>query len=148
MSRERLLIEGNFRDEELAMNGKLVEKPQEELTTIEPTRSAPMFAPRFDIVETEHELTLYGDLPGVQQDQLDVRYENEQLLVHGKVLPRSEEITFVRQEFEVGDFHRTFSIGESVDAARISAEVRNGVLIIHLPKSEAVKPKRIPVKAV
>ncbi len=117
-------------------------------TEAEPTRQAPIYQPRFDIVENDSELTLYGDLPGVEDKQLDIRYENQQLIIHGTVPPRNPEVNFLHQEYGVGDFQRTFAIGESVDAKKISAEVHNGVLVIHLPKTEAVKPKRIKVKAV
>jgi HSP20 family protein len=47
----------------------------------------------------------------------------------------------------VGDYHRSFTIGEAIDAEKISAEMHNGVLTLHLPKSEKVKPRRIEVKA-
>jgi HSP20 family protein len=130
------------------MTGVLAEKSREEIAAPEPTREAPIFTPHFDIVETDQELKLYGDLPGVQQAQLDIRYENEQLIVHGKMPPRSEGVTFLRQEYGIGDLHRTFSIGEAIDATKIVAEIHNGVLTIHLPKTEEVKPRRITVNAV
>ncbi len=114
----------------------------------EPTRDTPSYQPRFDILESEQELTLYGDLPGVEQAQLDIRYENEQLIIHGKIQERYQNLQLLRQEYGIGDFHRSFSIGESIDATKISAEVQNGVLVIHLPKTEAVKPKRIEVKSI
>jgi HSP20 family protein len=130
------------------MTGTLKEQPREEPAKAEPTRQAPMFTPRFDIVETDEELTLYGDLPGVRQEQIDLRYEDEQLVIRGKVADRLEGITFLRQEYGVGDFYRAFTIGETIDAGKINAEMRNGVLTVHLPKTEAVKPRRIEVKAV
>lgn len=114
----------------------------------EPTRQVPLFQPRFDITENESELTLYGDLPGVKQDDVDVRYEHEQLIIQGRVAARNEGLQMLRQEYGIGDFQRTFSIGESIDAAAITAEIHNGVLVVHLPKAEACKPKRIEVKAV
>ncbi|QDS91765.1 Spore protein SP21 [Roseimaritima multifibrata] len=114
----------------------------------EPTRQVPLFQPRFDITENENELTLYGDLPGVQQDELDIRYENEQLHISGKVAARNQELQVLHQEYGIGDFQRTFTIGESIEADAINAEVHNGVLIVHLPKAEAAKPKRITVKAI
>lgn len=128
------------------MNHSVTERPREEVAEL--TREVPLFSPRFDIVETENEMILFGDLPGVGQDQLDVQYENDQLIVHGHVEPRYESESMLRQEYEMGDFHRTFSIGPAIDAEKISAELHNGVLKIHLPKSEAVKPKRIEIKAV
>lgn len=117
-------------------------------TSAEPTRQIPLFQPYFDITESENELTLYGDLPGVKQDELDVRYENEQLIIQGRVAGRNDGLQMLRQEYGIGDFQRTFRIGESIDAAAITAEVHNGVLVVHLPKAEACKPKRIAVKAV
>jgi HSP20 family molecular chaperone IbpA len=123
-------------------------KPRGAQSNAERTREAPIYQPRFDIVETDNELTLYGDMPGVEESHLDIRYENEQLSIDGKVPPRNEDVTFLRQEYGVGDFHRSFTIGESIDNEKITAEVHNGVLVVHLPKAEAVKPKRIAVKAV
>jgi HSP20 family molecular chaperone IbpA len=116
-------------------------------TSAEPTRQVPIFSPRFDIVETETELQLYGDMPGVPQQDLDVRYENEQLLIHGKVPNRNEGRRFVREEYGVGDFHRTFTVGEAIDTEGITAELRNGVLIIRLPKTKELRPRRIQVKS-
>jgi HSP20 family protein len=117
-------------------------------STGEPTRQAPLFQPRFDITENESELTLLGDLPGVKQDDLDIRYENDQLTIQGRVAARNEGLQMLRQEYGIGDFQRTFVIGESIDADAINAEMHNGVLTVHLPKAEAAKPKRIAVKAV
>ena len=104
------------------------------------------FVPRFDIWEGDDELLLVGDLPGVAPDGLDVRFENRELTIHGKVSPRHEGIKFLYGEYGIGDFYRTFAIGEAVDTDRISAEMHDGVLTVHLPKSEKVKPRRITVK--
>ena len=104
------------------------------------------FVPRFDIWEGDHELLLYGDLPGVAVEDLDIRFENHELTILGRVQPRYEG-EFLSAEYAMGDFHRTFSVGESIDAEKISAEMHNGVLKLHLPKSEKVKPRRIEVKA-
>lgn len=130
------------------MANTTVSQSQPTESDVERTRDVPVYRPRFDIIETNDELTLYGDLPGVEESQLDVRYENEQLIIHGKLKSRTEGVKFLRQEYGVGDFHRTFLIGESVNAAKIEAEVHNGVLVVHLPKAEAAKPKRIQVRAV
>jgi HSP20 family molecular chaperone IbpA len=114
----------------------------------ESTREMPTYQPLFDILESENELTLYGDLPGVGPESLDIKYENEQLTVCGRVAPRNEGLEVVRQEYGVGDFVRVFAIGEAINAEAISAEVHNGELVVHLPKAELAKPKRIAVKAV
>jgi hypothetical protein len=73
---------------------------------------------------------------------LDVRFENPVLTIHGKVSPRHDDIKFLHGEYGIGDFHRTFTIGEAIDTERISAELKNGVLTVHLPKNEKVKPRR------
>lgn len=105
------------------------------------------FSPRFDIWEGEDELILYGDLPGVDPDGLDIQFENRQLTIHGKVCRRGDGVNYLYSEYGVGDFHRSFTIGEAINSEAISAELRHGVLTLHLPKSEEAKPRRIEVKA-
>ncbi|MHB8864867.1 MAG: Hsp20/alpha crystallin family protein [Pirellulaceae bacterium] len=123
-------------------------KQQEsEVATVERTRGGLTYSPRIDIWETENELVLYADMPGVRADDLEIQFENRELRIHGKVRPRHENINFLYGEYGIGDFYRTFTIGESIDAEGISAEVRDGVLKLHLPKTEAVKPRRITVKS-
>jgi HSP20 family molecular chaperone IbpA len=117
----------------------------DEVTRAEQTYGG-VISPRFDIWETDDELVLYGDLPGVAPDDLDIQFENRALTIHGKVDVRHENVNFLYGEYGVGDFYRSFTVGEAVDAANISAELNNGVCIIHLPKSEAAKPRRIEIK--
>ncbi len=131
------------------MSDSLVNKEAQgtEVTTAERTRSGQTYSPRFDILETDEELVLYGDLPGVEPEGLDIRFENHELTVHGKVEPRHDDINFLYGEYGIGDFYRSFSIGETVDSGKITAELKNGVLTLHLPKTESAKPRRIEVKA-
>lgn len=124
-----------------------------ELQKKEPRAAAPgaeatravTFTPRVDIVETENELLLFADLPGVKPADVDVRFENGELTVHGRAAPRHAGGDYLFYEYGVGDFHRAFAITPDVDASRISAELKQGVLTVHLPKSEAVKPRKIAV---
>jgi len=111
------------------------------------THDVVTYTPRVDIAETSDELLLYADLPGVAPEDLDVRYENKELTIDGKVSPRQEGVRYLGHEYGVGHFHREFSIGEAIDPEKICAELQNGVLTVHLPKSDAVKPRRIEVKA-
>lgn len=131
------------------MSDTLVKKEEQpaEVATVERTRSGHTYSPRFDIWEAEEELILYGDLPGVSPENLDIQFENRELTIHGKVEPRHADINFLYGEYGIGDFYRTFTIGEAIDAEKISAELKNGVLTLHLPKTEAVKPRRIEVKS-
>jgi HSP20 family molecular chaperone IbpA len=126
-----------------AMTG--IEKEMGEVSRPESTYQT-TFVPRFDIWEGEEELLLYGDLPGVKPEDLDVRFENREVTIHGKVGPRYERVRLLEGEYEIGDFHRKFAIGEAIDAEKISAEMHNGVLTLHLPKTEQVKPRHIEVK--
>ena len=117
------------------------------VAVVERTRNGVTFTPRFDILESGDELMLYGDLPGVVSEDLDVRFENEHLIIHGKVHPRHEGREHIYGEYDVGDFYREFRISEAVDPDKIAAELKNGVLKVHLPKAESLKPRRIEVKS-
>ncbi len=132
------------------MADTMVNKEQQpvDVATVERTRSGQVYSPRFDIVETDNELVLFGDLPGVTAESLDIQYENNILTIYGKVEPRHENINFLYGEYGIGDFYRQFTIGEAIDSSRISAELHNGVLTLHLPKTDAVKPRRIEIKTV
>jgi HSP20 family molecular chaperone IbpA len=119
---------------------------QGEVATLERTRGGTTYSPRIDIWESEDELVLYADMPGVAAENLDIQFENRELRIHGKVCPRHQDLAFLYGEYGIGDFYRTFTIGETIDSQKIDAELKDGVLILHLPKTEAVKPRRIAVK--
>ena len=125
----------------------VAQKDRAEPTTPEDTRGGVFFTPRVDIHEGDKELTLFADVPGVRPEDVDLRYEQGQLLLHARVKPRQHGKNFLLNEYEEGDFYRNFAIHESIDGSRISAECKNGVLIVHLPKAEAVLPKQIAVKS-
>jgi HSP20 family molecular chaperone IbpA len=134
------------RDHE-TQDGSKHETPQD-VATVERTRGATSYSPRVDIVENGDELVLYVDLPGVEQEDLDLRFEHGELIIEGRVQPRHNEKRLVHAEYGIGDFYRTFSINEVIDSTKVSAEITGGVLTVHLPKTEAVKPRRIEVKSV
>jgi HSP20 family molecular chaperone IbpA len=104
------------------------------------------FTPRFDLYEDDDRYVLMGDLPGVEPQDLDVTYENQEVTIHGKVKPRHTEGCF-SAEYGVGDFHRSFSVGDVVEGSLINAELSNGVLTVLLPKRAEAKPRKINVKA-
>ena len=104
------------------------------------------YTPRVDIMETEEELLLLADLPGVKSEDMDVRFDNGELIIDGRCAPRHEGANYLLAEYGVGDFYRAFSISERIDWQKISAELKNGVLTVHLPKAETAKPKKITVK--
>jgi HSP20 family protein len=104
------------------------------------------YTPRVDIIETEEESLLLADLPGVKPEDVDVRFENGELVVDGRCAPRHEGANYLMSEYGVGDFYRAFTISEQIDWQKISAELKNGVLTVHLPKAETAKPRKITVK--
>jgi HSP20 family protein len=122
-------------------------KDRAEAAHPEATRGGVHFAPRVDIYETEHELTLFAEVPGVRPEDVDLRYEQGELVLHARVRPRHGQKRLLLQEYEDGDFYRAFSIHESIDSTRIEAECKNGVLVVHLPKAEAARPRQINVRS-
>jgi HSP20 family molecular chaperone IbpA len=122
-------------------------KDRAEVTVPESTRGGLYFSPRVDIFETDQELMLYAELPGVRPEDVDLHYENGELVLHGKVQPRRRNQTILLEEYDEGDFYRVFTIHESIDATKIAAECKKGVLTVHLPKVEAARPRQINVKA-
>lgn len=115
--------------------------------TGEPTRNGFFFTPRVDIFETDQELVMMADLPGVRPEDVDLRYERGELVLHGKVQPPAAGRRYLMNEYETGDYYRAFSIHESIDHTRIEAEVKHGVLKVRLPKAEPARPRQIAVKA-
>jgi len=130
------------------MNENASQAPKERADTSTPerTRGGVSFNPRVDIYETDRELILIADLPGVRPEDVDLCYKNGELVLYGKVRPRPRNRTYLVNEYEEGDFQRTFALHESVDHNRIEAECKNGVLTVHMPKVEAVRPKRINIR--
>lgn len=103
--------------------------------------------PCVDIYETADEVVLLCDMPGVKPQDIDVRVEDGELKVYGKVEPRQARADFLAEEYGVGDFCRCFSPGKEIDTSAISAGYREGVLTVHLPRAEKMKAKRIAVSA-
>jgi len=90
-------------------------------------------APRCDVFENKDEVLLVADLPGVTQDGLRIDVVDERISLEGR-----------RESF---DFRRTFVLPDGIDREKIDAELKHGVLWLHLPKAAAIKPRRIAVKA-
>jgi HSP20 family protein len=97
---------------------------------------AATLVPRVDVLETENELLVLLDLPGVASQDLDIRFEKGELTVHGRRTgPRGAAAYF-----------RTFRVTEQIAADQITADLKHGVLTLTLPKVDAVKPRRITVR--
>ena len=106
------------------------------------------WAPAVDILETENEIVLKADVPGVELKDIDIQLENGTLTVKGARKMENEEKNkgFHRMERSYGSFVRVFTVPETVDAEQVKAGYEAGVLTITLPKKEIAKPKAIKVQ--
>ncbi len=113
----------------------------------ERTRSGCCYRPHVDILEQADELLVLADVPGANGDDVDVQFEDGTLTIHAEVEPRQDsDQELLLCEYGVGDYYRTFRISEAIDAGKITAGYADGVLTLHLPKAEAIKPKKISLK--
>jgi len=102
--------------------------------------------PAVDILETADEVLIFADMPGVKSEDVDVRFENSELTIHGRRSCLRNERRAVLCEYEQSHTHRTFRLTEDIAADRIHADLKNGLLTVHLPKAESAKPRKIAVK--
>ncbi|MFN0169349.1 MAG: Hsp20/alpha crystallin family protein [Bryobacteraceae bacterium] len=111
-------------------------------------QTARPWSPAVDIAETEEALVLKADLPDVKLEDIEVRVENEALTLKGERRFEKEEKSkgYHRIERSFGTFMRTFAVPPSVEADKVSADYRNGVLTVTLPKKEAAKPRQVKVQ--
>jgi HSP20 family protein len=130
-----------------AVKQPTTEASSAEASSAEHTKSDAAYVPNVDIVEQADSLTLLVDLPGSSADAIDVDYNNGLLSIYAKVAPRhgANGVEYLNQKYGVGDFYRTFQVSEDIDPKAISADYKNGVLQLRLPKAEAVKPRKIAV---
>jgi len=115
-------------------------------TTQEASARTVTVSPRVDVLETESEFLLVADLPGVASEDVDIRFEKGELAIHGRRSCPHTGREAAHREYETTNYHRAFTVAESVAADKITADMKNGILTVRLPKVEAVKPKRIAVR--
>jgi len=101
-------------------------------------------APPVDIFETEENLTVIADLPGVKSDEVEIRVEDNILTIKGKAAYQPSA-SLLREEFALHGYYRQFQLSDMIDQNKIFAESKNGVLAITLPKAEKTKPRQIKV---
>jgi len=130
-----------------AKQTQLQKKETSDVQSAERTRWGKIFSPAIDIIETADELKLYADMPGVDQTTIDITVDKDVLTIRGNVdaIPMAG-YELIHQEYESGDYQRTFRLSDSVDQDKISAGYKKGVLELILPKAEKAKPKKIEVK--
>jgi len=118
------------------------------LTTDEENMTVPEWAPAVDIIEDEKEYLIKVELPEVQKEAVKVTVEGGTLTISGERKAEKEEKNrkFHRVERYYGRFERSFSIPEDAEDGKVNAEFKDGVLRVHLTKSEKARPKQIEVK--
>ncbi len=130
---------------------KSLEIPNQEVIKadeLERTRDRYCYIPKADIYETEDEIILVADVPGADQDSVDITLEKNVLSINALVdhnVPTGYDRIY--SEYESGDFQRSFRLSDEINQNNIKAIVSNGELRLHLPKSEPAKAKKIIVKA-
>ncbi|MFP4067828.1 MAG: Hsp20/alpha crystallin family protein [Spirochaetaceae bacterium] len=97
--------------------------------------------------EEDGKIMLRLDMPGVEKNDVDVRIEDDQLVIHGARKEETEGTNYVLRERRPGDFHQVFTLDETVDREKIDAKMDKGVLTLTLHLQEAVKPRKIDVKS-
>ncbi|CAA9431812.1 MAG: hypothetical protein AVDCRST_MAG51-2717 [uncultured Ramlibacter sp.] len=103
--------------------------------------------PPVDIFEDEHGITLLADLPGVSRERLGVRVDGDSLLIEGTAeVAGPRELELVYGEAQVPAYRREFTLSRELDASRIDAQLKDGVLRLSIPKAEDAKPRRIEVR--
>jgi len=115
--------------------------------TREEALSTSTFAPPVDVYEDEHNITLKIEVPGIDEKDIDVRIENNTLIVHGerKFEKEEKEENFRRVERQYGSFTRSFSLPNTVDTDHVQAQYDKGILKVQLAKKTEAKPKQIKV---
>jgi HSP20 family protein len=110
------------------------------------SRSA-AWAPSMDLVETDTDFRLHLDVPGMTKEDLNISLQNNTLTVSGTRRDKSTDTdgNYVRVERSFGDFYRSFTLPKSVNPDEIEAAYDNGVLSIHIPKTEESKSRQIEI---
>lgn len=112
---------------------------------VEKTRQLQEVTPAVDIYENEDEILLHADMPGVVKENISVDLDNGTLSISGvRKLETKGVATY--EEFSDVEYVRSFSVPQTIDVEKVEAELKNGVLRLHLPKSEAAKPRQIEIK--
>jgi HSP20 family molecular chaperone IbpA len=114
----------------------------------QPQREQPSVVPPVDVFENESGITLLADLPGVARDALQVRVDGDTLTIEATAAtdaPAGMELVYSEADFP--SWRRSFTLSRELDAGRIDASLKDGVLRLTIPKTEEAKPRRIEVRA-
>jgi HSP20 family molecular chaperone IbpA len=104
--------------------------------------------PAVDIFETDDGITLLADMPGVSKDRLNLRVDGANLLVEGTIgISPQEQMQALYADVRAATYRRTFLLSNELEADKIEANLRDGVLTLHIPKRAELRPRRIEVRA-
>lgn len=126
---------------------QVTEKKEVQPTQGELTYEGTYFTPAVDIYNTDKELVLLADLPGVNSESVEIDLRDDILTIVGKVPPKAAEGEPLLTEYRTGNYFRSFRITELVDQSKITASLADGVLRLVLPKVEKAVPRKIPITA-
>ncbi len=114
----------------------------------EPTRDVKIYVPRVDIYETDEDVFVAADVPGVDENSMSITLEKNILTLEGQVdVSDPDNFDLVYSEYGVGDYRRSFTLSEEIDRDKIEASLNGGVLRLRLPKAGPAKARKIAVKA-
>jgi HSP20 family molecular chaperone IbpA len=123
-----------------------VQQKREVETKEESTMPARLFQPQTDIFETSEALTLVLEMPGVDKGSVEVKVENDVLNIEGRVdFSKYEGLQPLYTEYNVGHYARSFRLSSKIEQEGISAELKDGVMTLVLPKAEKAKARKIKV---
>ena len=123
-----------------------VQQKREVEKKTETTTPARVFVPVTDIFETPEALTVVLEMPGVDRNSVGAGVENDVLTIEGRIdFTKYEAMRPIYTEYNVGHYARRFEISDRIDQSKISAEIKDGVVTIVLPKGEQAKPRKIQV---
>jgi HSP20 family molecular chaperone IbpA len=128
------------------MSDTAIEKQQNSVNIPQRVEQTTQYTPLVDIIETADEFWFQADLPGVSAGDVDVSFDNGVLTIEAKASPRQPQgHGYIWQEYGIGHFYRQFSLSAPVEPGQIRAELKNGVLELHVPKAAKAKTRRIEI---
>ena len=117
-------------------------------TTGRDTPDTRVLVPRVDVIEDDAGITLLADVPGVPKDQLELRVEGDTLTFEGAIAPLTPgQLEPVYAEVRVPKYRRAFTLSRELDANKITANLKDGVLNLRIPKQAHAQPRRISIRA-
>ncbi len=124
-----------------------IEAREKEVLVSEDPRTGLVFRPDVDILEEPEAFVIHADMPGANEQSVDVRLEKGLLTLHARLAETPGNLRPLHAEYRDGSYYREFRLSEDIDAGAVSARMKDGVLELRLPKSAAKKLRRISVEA-